>query len=80
MMGMISRDELKQRLDREDGFVLVEALASEQYQKGHLPKAINVPPDQVRELAPNCCPTSGRRSSSTAPAQAVTPPRTSLVS
>ena len=47
----ISREDLKANLDREDNFVLVETLSEEQYRHAHLPGAVNLPPDRVRELA-----------------------------
>ena len=50
-VGTISRKDLKAKLDREDDFVLVETLSEEQYQHAHLPGAVNLPPDRVRELA-----------------------------
>jgi rhodanese-related sulfurtransferase len=53
---MISRDELKARLDRGDDFTLVEALPPPAYHDGHIPGAINHPPVQVRELAPKRLP------------------------
>ena len=40
---LISREELKAKLDRGDDFVLVEALPPPHYREGHLPKAINLP-------------------------------------
>ena len=48
---MISRDELKAKIDRGDDFVLVEALPPGPFREGHIPGAINVPSLQVRELA-----------------------------
>lgn len=48
----ISRDELKRKMDAGDDFVLVEALPSEEYRDAHLPGAVNLPPDRVRERAP----------------------------
>ena len=53
---MISRDELKARLDRGDDFTLVEALPPPAYHDGHIAGAINLPPVQVRELAPKRLP------------------------
>ena len=50
-VGTISREDLKAKLDQEDDFVLVETLSEEQYQHAHLPGAVNIPPDRVRELA-----------------------------
>jgi rhodanese-related sulfurtransferase len=51
-IATISRDELKQKLDRKDNFYLVEALAADHFQAAHLPGAVNIPYDRVRELAP----------------------------
>ena len=53
---VISRDELKARLDRGDDFTLVEALPPPAYHDGHIARAINLPPVQVRELAPKRLP------------------------
>jgi rhodanese-related sulfurtransferase len=53
---LISREELKAKLDKGDDFVLVEALPPPHYREGHLPTAINLPSIQVRELAPKRLP------------------------
>ena len=58
MIKNISRDELKRKLDRGDNFHLVETLPKTAYQHAHLPSAINLPPDQVKELAPTNWPES----------------------
>ncbi len=55
-MATISRDELRSKLDRGDEFLLVETLPEEQYRHTHLPGAINLPPDEVRESAPELLP------------------------
>jgi rhodanese-related sulfurtransferase len=52
----ISRDQLKQKIDRQDDFLLVETLPRVAYQHAHLPGAINLPPDQINELAPTLLP------------------------
>ena len=52
----IDRDKLKQKIDRKEYFFLVETLAPEYYNHSHLPGAINLPPDKVRELAPQLLP------------------------
>jgi hypothetical protein len=39
-----------------DGFFLVETLSEEQYRHTHLPGAVNLPPDAVRESAPELLP------------------------
>lgn len=52
----ISRQELKGKLDRREGLFLVETLPRAAYEHAHLPTAINLPPDQVEELAPRLLP------------------------
>jgi rhodanese-related sulfurtransferase len=52
----ITRDELKVKIDRGEKFYLVETLPRATYEHAHLPGAINLPPDQVRELAPKLLP------------------------
>jgi rhodanese-related sulfurtransferase len=56
MIEAINRDELKQKIDRKDDFLLVETLAKVAYDHAHLPGAINLPPDQVKVLAPKLLP------------------------
>lgn len=56
MLATISRDELKQKIDRGDNFVLVETLAPETYHHAHLPRAINLPPGEVKERAATVLP------------------------
>jgi rhodanese-related sulfurtransferase len=56
MVATISRDELKQKIDRRDKFTLVETLAPDFFRQGHLPGAVNLPPDKVKELAPKVLP------------------------
>lgn len=74
-MLVISREELKEKIDRGDDFALFEVLPPMYYRKHHLPGARNLPPVQaaalVAELVPDrdaeivlyCwdhdCPTSG---------------------
>lgn len=59
MQTTISRDELKEKLDRGGDFLLVETLSAATYHHAHLPGAINLPPDRVRELAPTLLPDKG---------------------
>ena len=56
MLKTISRDELKKKIDRKDDFLLVETLPAATYHHAHLPGAINLPPDQVTQLAPTLLP------------------------
>ena len=56
MVKTISRDELKQKIDGKDDFILVETLPRVAYEHVHLPGAINLPSDQVKVLAPKLLP------------------------
>jgi rhodanese-related sulfurtransferase len=56
MTGTITRDELKEMIDSGAQFTLVETLPAQYYRHTHLPGAINMPPDQVQELAPQLLP------------------------
>jgi rhodanese-related sulfurtransferase len=56
MVATISRDELKIKIDRRETFMLVETLPAAAYHHAHLPGAINLPPDQVTQLAPTLLP------------------------
>ena len=57
MANTINRDDLKEKIDRKDDFVLVETLPATAYHHAHLPGAINLPPDRVTsdamKLIPN---------------------------
>jgi rhodanese-related sulfurtransferase len=59
MVATISRDELRRKMDGGGEFVLVETLAPVAYAHAHLPGAINLPPDRVRERAPRLLPDKG---------------------
>ena len=56
MVKTISRDDLREKIDRGDKFSLVETLPKVAYQHAHLPGAINMPPDRVTELASSLLP------------------------
>ena len=56
MTETISRDELKKKIDENDDFFLVETLAPERFRPAHLPGAVNLPPDKIKELAPQLLP------------------------
>jgi rhodanese-related sulfurtransferase len=51
-----SREELRKKIDAKDYFFLVETLPATYYREGHLPGALNLPPDKVRELASSVLP------------------------
>lgn len=56
MTKNITRGELKEKMDRGEDFVLVEALRPEHYERSHLPGAINLPyefVDEAEKVLPN---------------------------
>jgi rhodanese-related sulfurtransferase len=56
MESTISTDELKAKLDRKQNITVVETLAPERYREAHIPGALNIPPEKVKELAPQLLP------------------------
>lgn len=60
MNRTISRADLNARLEAGKPIILVEALPESYYLKGHLPGALHLPHDRVRELAPQLLPEKSR--------------------
>ena len=56
MIATISREDLKEKLESSDDFILVETLPAAAFERAHLPGAINLPPDRVKEIAPELLP------------------------
>jgi len=56
MEGTISTKDLKAKLDRKENIRVVETLAPERYREAHIPGALNIPPDKIKELAPRLLP------------------------
>jgi len=56
MEDTISTQDLKAKLDRKDEIKVVETLAPERYREAHLPGALNIHPDKIKELAPQVLP------------------------
>src|SRR5260370_15314110 len=56
MVSTISRGQLKAKIDRHDPFILAEVLAPGQYERAHLPGAVNLPPDRGTALAATLLP------------------------
>ena len=52
----ISRDQLRQKIENGDVFVLVDALPPMSFAHSHLPGAINLPPAWVDERGPRRIP------------------------
>ena len=53
-MKTIGREDLKEKIDRGDDFVLLEVLSEQSYNREHLPGAIRF---QAGPLSPTFCPT-----------------------
>jgi rhodanese-related sulfurtransferase len=54
-MKSISREELKQAIDR-GAVIILDARSPEKFQKSHLPAALNIPAGRAAELAPQLVP------------------------
>jgi rhodanese-related sulfurtransferase len=55
MDATISTRDLKAKLDRKQ-ITVVETLAPERYRESHIPGALNIPPEQTKDLAPQLLP------------------------
>jgi rhodanese-related sulfurtransferase len=51
----ISTKDLKSKLDQKQ-VTVVETLAPERYREAHIPGALNIPPERIKELAPKMLP------------------------
>ena len=51
MESTISTKDLKMKLDHKDKVTVVETLAPERYRAAHIPGALNIPPEKIKELA-----------------------------
>ncbi|HXW91005.1 MAG TPA: rhodanese-like domain-containing protein [Terriglobales bacterium] len=56
MEATISTKDLKAKLDGKQNVTVVETLAPERYREAHIPKALNLPPERIQELAPRLLP------------------------
>ena len=55
MESTISTEALKAKLERKQ-IIVVETLAPERYREAHIPGALNIPPEQINDLAPQLLP------------------------
>lgn len=51
MMDTISTEELAEKIENQEEFVLVDVLSEDHFAEGHLPGAINIPLDTIAEEA-----------------------------
>jgi rhodanese-related sulfurtransferase len=56
MESTISTKNLKSKLDGKQKITVVETLAPERYHEAHIPGALNIPPEKIKELAPQLLP------------------------
>jgi rhodanese-related sulfurtransferase len=52
----ISRDELREKIDRGDSFILFEVLPEPYYRKHHLPGAVHMAPNDVEATVQRVAP------------------------
>jgi rhodanese-related sulfurtransferase len=52
----ISTKDLQSKLDQKQRIIVVETLAPERYREAHIPGALNIPPEKIKELAPQLLP------------------------
>lgn len=55
MEATISTKALKAKVDLKQ-ITVVETLAPERYREAHIPGALNIPPERIKELAPQLLP------------------------
>lgn len=53
MWRTISRNELKNMIDRNEDFVLVDVLSNRHFEEEHIKSAINCPADEIERKAKN---------------------------
>jgi rhodanese-related sulfurtransferase len=47
----ISADELKKLLDKKADLFLIDARSQQEFSQGHIPKAVNIPPEKVGSIS-----------------------------
>jgi rhodanese-related sulfurtransferase len=55
MENTISTQDLKKKLDRKET-IIIETLAPEKFREAHIPGALNIPPERIKQLAPQLLP------------------------
>lgn len=56
MENTISTKDLRVKVDKKQNITVVETLAPERYNEAHIPGALNIPPEKIKELAPQLLP------------------------
>lgn len=52
MTPAITREQIKKNLDSNVSMTIIEALPKKYFKSGHLPGALNIPHDEIRQKAP----------------------------
>lgn len=60
-LKFLSKEGLFELMENRENFTLVEVLSKEDYDKGHLPMAVNIPVDKLEALAPAMLPDKQQR-------------------
>jgi len=56
MDATVSTKDLKAKIDGKESITVVETLAPGVYREAHIPGALNIPPERIKELAPQLLP------------------------
>ncbi len=56
MTNIITREQIKHKIDSDEPITIIEALPEKYFVAEHLPGALNIPHDQIRERAPAMLP------------------------
>lgn len=56
MSEIITRDELREKIERGDPITIFEVLPTMYWRKHHLPGALSLPPEEVADLVPKLVP------------------------
>lgn len=52
----ITAQQAKEIMDTQDGYIILDTRTQEEYGQGHIPGAIVIPHDQIKEKAPSVLP------------------------
>lgn len=56
MTKTITREQIKQKIDMQEPMTIIEALPPMYYEANHLPGALNIPHDEIRDKAGDMLP------------------------
>jgi rhodanese-related sulfurtransferase len=56
MTKTITREQIKQKIDKQEPMTIIEALPQKYFEASHLPGALNIPHDEIRVKAADMLP------------------------